>query len=275
MLNEDGGVIDDLIVYFLEESRFRLVVNAATRVKDLAWLQRQAQGFSLDVLERPLLAMIAVQGPAARAKTLGVLPTELAIAAEALAPFFATENGEYFVARTGYTGEDGFEITLPATQAEGLWQQLLAVGVKPCGLGARDTLRLEAGMNLYGQDMDESVSPLESALGWTVAMKDGREFIGRAALQAQRDSGLQRRLVGLVLEDKGILRLGQTVTTAEGSGITTSGGFAPTLERAIAFARIPMGTAMECTVDVRGKQLKARIVKPPFVRNGQACEGVL
>ncbi len=275
MLDDDGGVIDDLIVYFLEDSRFRLVVNAATREKDLAWLQRQAQGFSIEVLERPQLAMIAVQGPAARAKALAVLPAELAAAAEALAPFFAAEDGDYFVARTGYTGEDGFEITLPAEQAAGLWHELLAAGVKPCGLGARDTLRLEAGMNLYGQDMDESVSPLESALSWTVAMKDGRDFIGRAALQAQKDAGVQRRLVGLVLEDKGILRLGQTVNTPEGSGITTSGGFAPTLERAIAFARIPAGNAVECTVEVRGKQLKARVVKPPFVRNGQACDGVL
>jgi aminomethyltransferase len=275
MLNDESGVIDDLIVYFLEDDRFRLVVNAATRDKDLAWLQRQAQGFSIEVLERPQLAMIAVQGPAARDKALGVLPAELSAAAAELAAFFATESAEWFVARTGYTGEDGFEITLSADAAAELWQQLLDTGVKPCGLGARDTLRLEAGLNLYGQDMDESVSPLESALGWTVAMKDGRDFIGRPALEAQKDAGLQARLVGLVLEDKGILRLGQTVTTAEGAGITTSGGFSPTLERAIAFARIPRGSATECTVVVRGKQLQARIVKPPFVRNGQACEGIL
>lgn len=275
MLNEKGGVIDDLIVYFLEEDRFRLVVNAATRDKDLAWLQRQAQDFSVEVLERPQLAMIAVQGPAARARALGVLPSGLAAAAESLAVFFATEAADWFVARTGYTGEDGFEITLPADQANELWQTLLASGVKPCGLGARDTLRLEAGMNLYGQDMDESVSPLESALGWTVAMKDSRDFIGRAALQAQKDAGVQRRLVGLVLEDKGILRLGQTVTTPEGTGVTTSGGFSPTLERAIAFARVPAGSATECTVDVRGKALRARIIKPPFVRQGEVCAGVL
>ena len=275
MLNEKGGVIDDLIVYFLEEDRFRLVVNAATRAKDLAWLQRQAQDFSVEVLERQQLAMIAVQGPTARARALDVLPAGLAAAAELLSPFFAAEASDWFVARTGYTGEDGFEITLPADQANELWQTLLVAGVKPCGLGARDTLRLEAGMNLYGQDMDESVSPLESALGWTVAMKDSRDFIGRAALQAQKDAGVQRRLVGLVLEDKGILRLGQTVTTPEGAGVTTSGGFSPTLERAIAFARIPAGDATESTVDVRGKSLSARIVKPPFVRLGQACTGIL
>lgn len=275
MLDEQGGVIDDLIVYFLQEDRFRLVVNAATREKDLAWLQKQAQGFSIEVLERPALAMIAVQGPMAREKALGVLPAALAGAAESLAAFFACESGEWIVARTGYTGEDGFEITLPEAEAVGLWDQLLAAGVKPCGLGARDTLRLEAGMNLYGQDMDESTSPLVSALGWTVAMKDSRDFIGRAALEAEKEAGVQQRLVGLVLEDKGILRLGQTVNTADGAGITTSGGFSPTLERAIAFARIPAGDATECTVEVRGKQLRARIVKPPFVRNGQACAGIL
>jgi len=275
MLNEQGGVIDDLIVYFFEESRFRLVVNAGTREKDLAWLQQQAQGFSVEVLERPQLAMIAVQGPAARLKALNVLPAEMIAEVEQLPPFFSTDAGDWFVARTGYTGEDGFEISVPADQASELWQALLASGIKPCGLGARDTLRLEAGMNLYGQDMDESVSPLESALGWTVAMKDERDFIGRSALQAQKDAGVQQRLVGLVLEDKGILRLGQTVSTPEGRGITTSGGFSPTLERAIAFARIPIGSATECRVEVRGKPLRARIVKPPFVRQGQACEGVL
>ena len=275
MLAENGGVIDDLIVYFLEEDRFRLVVNAGTRDKDLAWLERQAKDFSLKIVERPDLAMVAVQGPAARDKALGALDSAIQSAAAELAPFFAAESGDWFVARTGYTGEDGFEITLPADQATELWNQLLAAGVKPCGLGARDTLRLEAGMNLYGQDMDESVSPLESALSWTVAMKDQREFIGRAALEAQREAGLKQRLVGLVLEDRGILRAGQTVSTPQGTGITTSGGFSPTLERAIAFARIPLGDALECSVDVRGKQLKARVVKAPFVRQGKACDGIL
>jgi aminomethyltransferase len=275
MLNEQGGVIDDLIVYFLKEDRFRLVVNAATRDKDLAWLQRQAQGFSIEVLERGALAMIAVQGPAAREKALGVLPPRLVGAAAGLEAFYACELAEWFVARTGYTGEDGFEITLPASAAVDLWDQLLAAGIKPCGLGARDTLRLEAGMNLYGQDMDETTSPLESALAWTVAMNDRRDFIGCMALQAQKDAGLQYRLVGLILEDRGILRHDQAVTTSDGTGVITSGGFSPTLERAIAFARIPTGSATECTVDVRGKQLRARIVKPPFVRHGQACAGIL
>jgi aminomethyltransferase len=189
--------------------------------------------------------------------------------------FFAGQFGHLFIARTGYTGEDGFEISLPAERAEGLWNDLLAAGVKPCGLGARDSLRLEAGMNLYGQDMDEDVSPLESGLGWTVAMKDGREFIGREALQRQRSAGISRRFVGLVLQQRGVLRSAQVVYTPDGDGMTTSGGFSPSLQCAIALARIPSGTAVDCTVDVRGKHLPARIVKPPFVRHGKACAGIL
>jgi aminomethyltransferase len=273
MLNERGGVIDDLIVYYLAEDTFRLVVNAATRVKDLGWMREQAQGFEVNLSERADLAMIAVQGPAARDKALTVIPPEAAAAQ--LPPFFAVQFDSLFVARTGYTGEDGFEITVPAEQAVGLWNCLLGAGVKPCGLGARDTLRLEAGMNLYGQDMDEDVSPLESALGWTVAMKDGRDFIGRKALEVQRSAGVSRRLVGLVLQDRGVLRAGQAVYSADGEGITTSGGFSPTLQRAIAFARIPAGKATECAVDIRGKRLSARVVKPPFVRDGKAREGIL
>jgi len=173
------------------------------------------------------------------------------------------------------TGEDGYEIVLPGEHAEVLWSRLLAAGVKPCGLGARDTLRLEAGMNLYGQDMDEEVSPLESGLAWTVAMKDGRDFIGRAALEKQKAAGLQRKLVGLLLEDRGVLRPHQKVTTTAGEGVTTSGSFSPTLQRAIAFARVPCAAGDSCSVEVRGKALAARIVKLPFVRNGEACEGVL
>ncbi len=275
MLDEQGGVIDDLITYYLAEDRFRLVVNAATREKDLAWMRRQAEGYAVQVLQREQLAMIAVQGPTARDKAMSVMPPDAAAQAGGLAPFFAAQCGDLFVARTGYTGEDGFEITLPADQAEAFWDALLAAGVKPSGLGARDTLRLEAGMNLYGQDMDESVSPLESALGWTVAMKDEREFIGRAALEAQKAAGVQRRLVGLVLEGRGVLRAHQKVVTPQGEGETTSGGFSPPLQRAIAFARIPVGDADACQVDIRGKLLEARIVRPPFVRNGKACDGVL
>ena len=274
MLNEEGGVIDDLITYFMQEDWFRMVVNAGTREKDLAWISRQAEGIDVNVTELPGLAMIAVQGPQARRKVLSLLAEAEAATAAALQPFNAAQIGDLFVARTGYTGEDGFEICIEASAAAALWNRLLAAGVAPCGLGARDTLRLEAGMNLYGQDMDEEVSPLESALAWTVAMKDERPFIGREALQLQKTNGIKSRLVGLVLEGRGVLRPHQRVVTAEGEGETTSGGFSPTLQKAIAFARIPAGADGNCEVDIRGRLLAARIVKPPFVRNGEACEGI-
>lgn len=275
MLNEQGGVIDDLIVYHMEEEWFRLVVNAATRDKGLAWLERQAREFEVAITEHHDYAMIAVQGPAAREKVHTLLPPEAVEKLRGIVAFTAVEHGGLFIGRTGYTGEDGYEIILPAADAEGFWDRLHAAGVEPCGLGARDTLRLEAGMNLYGQDMDEDVTPLESGLAWTVAMKDERDFIGRPALERQKTAGLERALVGLVLEERGVLRPGQTVHTAQGQGVTTSGTFSPTLQRAIAFARVPVGAADRCEVEIRGKRLEARIVRPPFVRNGAACEGIL
>ncbi len=272
MLKPDGGVIDDLIVYFMEETWFRLVVNSATRDKDLAWIQAQAGDFGIDVIEQPGLAMIAIQGPEARDKVLPLLDTELREAAAALTPFSGVEIGNWLVARTGYTGEDGFEIMLPAEEAEAFWQSLAAAGVRPCGLGARDTLRLEAGMNLYGTDMDETVSPLVSGLGWTIGWKpEERDFIGRAALQSERDAGPASRFVGLLLEDKGVLRNHQKVVVeGVGEGEITSGSFSPTLGRSIALARVPAATGEQCQVEIRGKLLSARVVKPPFVRNGKA-----
>jgi aminomethyltransferase len=275
MLNERGGVIDDLITYFMEEDWFRMVVNAATRDKGLAWLERQSAEFSVAVTEHHELAMIAVQGPQARTRVHALLPAIVVEELSAIKPFTAVEHGNLFIARTGYTGEDGYEIMLPDAEAEELWNALLDEGVKPCGLGARDTLRLEAGMNLYGQDMDDDVTPLESGLAWTVAMKDDRSFIGRSALEQQKAEGLSRKLVGLVLEGRGVLRPHQRVISAAGEGETTSGSFSPTLQRAIAFARVPVGAQDHCAVDVRGKELSARIVQPPFVRNGKACDGIL
>jgi len=270
MLNEDGGVIDDLIVYFLGPDRFRMVVNAATRAKDLAWLARQAEGTGVRLSERPELAMLAVQGPNARAKAAALLPAAGREAALALAPFSAAQFGELFVARTGYTGEDGWEIILPGTEAAGFWRALVAAGIRPSGLGARDTLRLEAGMNLYGQDMDESTSPLESGLGWTVAWEPAaRDFIGRAALEAQRSAGPARKLVGLLLEDRGVLRAHQRIVTPAGEGEVTSGSFSPTLGRSVGFARVPAHAGERVQVDVRGRLLEARVVRPPFVRNGK------
>jgi aminomethyltransferase len=271
MLNEDGGVIDDLIVYFIRDDFFRMVVNAGTHDKDLAWLQKQSAAFDVTVTERPELAMIAVQGPNARAKALPLLSGSVRDTAAELKPFFGVFDGDWFIARTGYTGEDGFEIVLPAVEAAGFWRRLRDAGVRPTGLGARDTLRLEAGMNLYGSDMDETVSPLESALGWTVAWEPAeRDFIGRKALERQRAAGTRQKLVGLLLEDKGVLRNHQKVVAGNGEGEITSGSFSPTLQRAIAFARVPKDTGDSCKVDVRGKLLNARVVKPPFVRNGVA-----
>jgi aminomethyltransferase len=272
MLNEQGGVIDDLIVYFLEESWFRLVVNSATRDKDLDWIVEQARAFGVDVIEQPHLAMIAVQGPRARDKVLPLLDAANRQAAADLKPFYGEEHGDWFVARTGYTGEDGFEIMLPEDQAVGFWNALKDKGVQPCGLGCRDTLRLEAGMNLYGSDMDESLSPLVSGLNWTVGWRpEQRDFIGRAALERQRAAGPKEKFVGLLLEDKGILRNHQRVVV-EGAaeGEITSGSFSPTLGRSIALARVPAQTGERCQVEVRGRLLAARVVKPPFVRNGKA-----
>ncbi|MGH8031357.1 MAG: glycine cleavage system aminomethyltransferase GcvT [Luteimonas sp.] len=284
MLDANGGVIDDLIVYFLGEEFFRVVVNAATRDKDLAWITAQAQAFDVDVAERRELAMIAVQGPAARERVLGLLGDADRARIAKLGKFAAadatTSDGlPLFVARTGYTGEDGFEIIVPDAHAIALWHALLAVGVKPAGLGARDTLRLEAGMNLYGQDMDESVSPYEAALAWTVALDDGRAFTGRAALEAQKASGVPRQMVGLVMDGKGVLRHGQTVLTANGDGEILSGTFSPTLGRAIAFARVPAGDTTiapgdTLRVDIRGREVAVRVVKFPFVRDGQPQDGI-
>jgi len=275
MVNEQGGVIDDLVTYFIGETFYRLVVNAATRDKDLAWINKQARAFDVIVEERADLAMIAVQGPLARQAVLALLPDEDAAKAAELKSFWAAQLGDLFVARTGYTGEDGFEISMPNEQAHDTWDRLLAAGVVPCGLGARDTLRLEAGMNLYGQDMDESVTPLQSGLAWTVAMADERVFIGREALLKQKQDGVQDKLVGLVLQDRGVLRPGQQVITEAGEGVITSGSFSPTLQKAIALARVPKDAGQNCQVDIRGKLLNCNIVKPPFVRNGSACEGII
>jgi aminomethyltransferase len=279
MLNADGGVIDDLIIYFFNENWFRLVVNAGTAEKDVEWINvRNAEtNAGLTVTQRRdganAFALVAVQGPNARAKTWEVLPQTKSASAD-IKPFNAvivpdTQYGEVMVARTGYTGEYGFEIAVAADQVEALWNALVAVGVKPAGLGARDTLRLEAGMNLYGQDMDESVNPLDAGLAWTIDLVSERDFVGKAALQAK---GQQAQFLGLVLREKGgILRAHQKIITAQGEGEITSGTFSPTMQQAIALARLPLGVAIGDTVHVviRDKQLAATVVKLPFVRNGK------
>jgi aminomethyltransferase len=273
MLNEQGGVIDDLIVYYLRDGCYRMVVNAGTTDKDLAWLTKQQAGFNLKITPRRDLAMIAVQGPNARAKTLPLLSAGLRAPGAELKPFSAVAEGDWFLARTGYTGEDGFEIMLPAAEADGFWQALAGAGVAPCGLGARDTLRLEAGMNLYGSDMDEEISPLESGLTWTVAWEpEDRRFIGRDLLEAQRNDSARRRFVGLLLTGRGVLRDHLKIFSGdEEIGEITSGGFSPTLERSIALARVKADIGEGCEVEIRGKRVPAQVVKPPFVRNGKAC----
>ena len=270
MLNEQGGVIDDLIVYYLADDFFRVVVNASTREKDLAWINQQAAAFEVKVTERPDFAMIAVQGPNARDKVCGLLSAETRAKAAKIGKFVAAEGDGLFIARTGYTGEDGFEIVVPEKDAVALWNKLADAGVAPAGLGARDTLRLEAGMNLYGQDMDETVSPWEANLGWTIALDEGRDFIGRAVLEQQKADGVKRVMVGLVMDEKGVLRHGQRVVTPLGDGEILSGSFSPTLGKAIAFARVPAGAADGLQVDIRGKLVPVRIVKYPFVRDGQS-----
>jgi aminomethyltransferase len=270
MLNHAGGVVDDLIIYFMRDDWFRVVVNASTAEKDLAWMEkvRAERGLAVTLAPRRDLAMIAIQGPNARAKFWQVRPAAKA-ATEGLGAFFAAEAGDLFVGRTGYTGEDGFEVMLPAAQAPALWADLKAAGVAEAGLGARDTLRLEAGMNLYGNDMDEATSPLDAGLAWTVDLKTPREFVGRGALE--RD-GARKSLVGLRLLDKGVLRSHQKVVTPHGEGEVTSGTFSPTLGFSIAMARVPRevkaGDAVQ--VDIRGKLLAAQVVKMPFVRNGKS-----
>ena len=271
MLNELGGILDDLIVGRLDDTRFRLVVNAGTRAADLAWIRRHAQGFDVEVDERAEFAMLAIQGPEARAKTAALLSGAEADTALRLQPFHGTGIGGWFVSRTGYTGEDGFEVILPANDAERVWRELTARGVVPCGLGARDTLRLEAGLNLYGSDMDETTHPYESGLGWTVALEpQARRFIGRDALETIDAAHPARRLIGLLLEDRGVLRSHQRVIVpGRGEGAITSGGFSPTLERSIALARVPALAGGVVQVEIRGKLLDARVVKPPFVRFGK------
>ena len=272
MLNHEGGVIDDLIIYFFTDTEYRLVVNSATREKDLAWMNTQAADFDVTITERPEFGMIAVQGPQAKAKVATLLNAEQTAAVEGMKPFFGAQADNLFIATTGYTGENGYEIVVPQDQAADLWQQLLDAGVKPCGLGARDTLRLEAGMNLYGLDMDETVSPLAANMAWTISWEPSeRDFIGRSVLAAQKEAGNQPKLVGLVLEEKGVLRTGLKVMTSEGEGIITSGTFSPTLGHSIAMARVPRSVKLGDTVEVemRKKSVSVQVIKPSFVRNGK------
>ncbi|MCG7554374.1 glycine cleavage system aminomethyltransferase GcvT [Pseudoalteromonas sp. Of11M-6] len=271
MLNEQGGVIDDLIIYFFTETQYRLVVNSATREKDLAHIGAVAADFEVTVTERPEYAMIAVQGPNAKAKTATILDEQQQAAVEGMKPFFGVQAGDLFIATTGYTGEEGYEIVVHNDGAADLWQKLLDAGVRPAGLGARDTLRLEAGMNLYGSDMDETVSPLAANMAWTIAWEpEERDFIGRAAITKQRAEQSNDKLVGLVLESKGVLRGGSKVIVEGGEGVITSGTFSPTLGFSVALARVPRSIGETAQVEMRKKLVDVKVVKPSFVRNGKS-----
>lgn len=264
LLNERAGVLDDLIVYRLAWG-FRCVVNASTRDKVLAWMQQHTRADAH--FEHKPQIMIAVQGPNAVQRLLQV---EAVSGLAELTPFYAMQHGDWLIGRTGYTGEDGVEIMLPEAQGVELWRKLREVGVAPAGLGARDTLRLEGGLNLYGQDLDEATSPLASNIGWTIAWEpQERDFIGRQALTELRETNTQK-LTGLIMRDKGILRHGQAVHTNAGAGVITSGTYSPTLAYSIALARVPKQATGECEVDIRGTRKKAVLCKPPFVRNGTA-----
>lgn len=270
MLDEQGMVIDDMIVYRCEDG-YRLVVNAATREKDLAWMNACKGRSQVELIERPELAILAIQGPDARSKVAELVSAPRAALIRELKPFEGRSEGDWFIARTGYTGEDGLEIIFPAVQAPAFFNDLVGAGIAPSGLGARDTLRLEAGMNLYGQDIDEAHTPLTSNLGWSVAWEPAeRDFIGRQGLLAEIEHGVEQKLVGLVLEERGVLRAHQVVRVAGiGEGEITSGSFSPTLSKSIALARVPMATADRAEVEIRGKWYPVRVVKPTFVRHGK------
>lgn len=268
MCNEHGGIIDDLIVYQRAPDNYRLVLNAAVRESDLIWIRNKIHGFSAGLQERTDLSMLAVQGPLAIEKTLSVLSPAQADAVSTLTSFECVDVDTWFFARTGYTGEDGLEIMLPNEAVHLLWSALLEAGVQPCGLAARDTLRLEAGLLLYGQDMNQHTTPLESGLEWTVQWEPSeRDFIGKGALLAQKKQGLKQKLVGLTLQDKGVMRTGQRVLI-EGydDGIITSGTFSPSLNQSIALASVPIETGTHVFIDIRGKQLPALVGKPRFIK---------
>ncbi|CUS48364.1 MAG: aminomethyltransferase GcvT [Idiomarinaceae bacterium HL-53] len=270
MLNEQGGVIDDLITYHFNDESYRVVVNSATRDRDMAWLHQQAGEFDVQVTERTEFGMIALQGPEAEAKVATLVTPEQHEEIKGMKPFFGVQHDDLFVATTGYTGEAGYEIIVPVERVVEVWNTLKTAGVQPCGLGARDTLRLEAGMNLYGQDMDESVSPLAANMGWSVALEPTeRDFIGRSALEAAKAAGTEK-LIGLVMTEKGVLRSGQKVVVEGGEGVITSGTFSPTLGVSVAMARVPTPVGETAEVEMRKKMVTVKVTKPSFVRNGKA-----
>jgi aminomethyltransferase len=278
LLTPEGTFLDDMIVYRMAPNHFLLVVNASNVAKDFAWISEQVKtaGDAAAIDSSSRYALIAIQGPAA-ADTLQPLT---GIELEDLKPFtFAhgeVANARATVARTGYTGEDGFEIFVPPAMADGVWQALLESGraadVVPVGLGARDTLRLEASMRLYGNDIDETTTALEAGLGWVVGWTN-ETFIGRDRLLEQKEKGVTRRLVGFEMVDRGIARHGYPVVRdGKPVGVVTSGTQTPFLKKAIGMAYVPADQAAvgtEIDIDVRGRTSQARVVPMPFYKRGR------
>jgi len=269
LLNAEGGIIDDIIYYHQGEEQGLIIANAATTEKDKAWLLANLEktGVELEDLSQTKV-LIAIQGPAA-VKQLQAFVEEDLNSVKAFEHFQGKILGETaFLARTGYTGEDGFEVMINPEVGQKLWQSLLNVGVIPCGLGARDTLRLEAAMCLYGQDMDESITPLEAGLSWLVHLETKDDFIGRKVLETQKNVGIKRKLVGLEMEGRYIARHGYPVlVNGETLGVVTSGSLTPTLEKAIALAYLPSSLTkigQNIEVEIRGKNHPGKVVKKPF-----------
>ena len=270
MLNEQGGVIDDLMVS-RTDTGYRLVSNAVTRERVQTWLEQHAATFSCSVQWRNDLCLFSIQGPLARERLSSILSASRVNLIQNLQHHHTAQDGDWFISCTGYTGEDGIEIMLPASQAVDFINALVGAGISPIGIGARDTLRLEAGFNLYGFDTNEQVSPLTVNMGHLICWQpETRDFIGRQALQNQLDRGVMEKLVGLVLDERGVLRAGQPVRiNNQTTGVITSGSYSPTLGKAIALARVPVATGDRGEVEIRHKWFPVRVVKPRFVRNGK------
>jgi len=269
MLNDDGGVIDDLIVYYINDQHCRLVSNASTNERVIAWIKLQIGSYQAELIERTELALLAIQGPTALSICQQVLDKEFADIALSLNRFQGAFWGQEFVGRTGYTGEDGLELIISATLAQRLWTAFIDAGVQACGLGARDTLRLESGMALYGNDLDIKHTPLESGLKWTVSLNDDRDFIGKSALL----SAPKHKAIGLILEDKGVIRQHQEVwLNDEIIGEITSGTFSPSLSQSIGMARVTTDAKLivgdKVKIAVRNKHLSAVVARTPFIKNG-------
>ena len=266
LLNEEGGILDDLIIYHAN-NKFRLVSNCSTREQNKQWLEKYAVEFGVKVMERSDMGILAIQGPDALNKILEI--KEIDAQVNTLQSFGCMFEGDKLYARTGYTGEDGLELIVPTQDINHLWDQALELGCTPIGLGARDTLRLEAGLNLYGNDMTINNHPYESNLGWTIDMSDkNREFIGKNALLSI-DQSKSQKIVGIILQDKGVLRSGYEITHEQGKGVVLSGSYSPTLQSSIGLARVDQGYKENGKVMIRNKVLNIDFVSPRFLGQGK------